>query len=212
MAGDITDPGQHKIDPVREKGGNEGTENLPEPGKFQSEMDKTQGAQKPDAPSPMDIANQHKIPSTPPTLESVQNQAHSVSSSLGDIKNQLQTKNLKLKNHEKTLISKKLKNANQHMSAAAKNLGADSEDLDAKLYKSRNPVEKFLSMVSSGQHQMVAAADTIKNLNSSGESVDPGKLLLVQIKLNKAQQLLTYTSTILGNATGMLKTLMNIQI
>ena len=78
--------------------------------------------------------------------------------------------------------------------------------------RSRNPVARFLSMVSDGQHQMINAAETLKKLNSDGQSVNPAKLLLVQIKLNKAQQELNYTSVILGNVTGMIKTLFNIQI
>lgn len=220
MTNDITDPGEHKVDPIGGKSPNIPTEESSEKS-FQTHMEaKPTNAAKSQAPSPMDIANVQKNPSTPPTLETIQNQAGSVSSSLGDIKSQLHTKGLKLKNHEKTLLSKKLRNANSHINTAKKHLvdpdeegtKQQEENFDQKLYKSRNPIAKFLAMVSDGQHQMVSAAETIKKLNSSGKSVQPGQLLLVQIKLNKAQQELAYTSTILGNATSMIKTLMNIQI
>ncbi|MCH9621318.1 MAG: hypothetical protein S4CHLAM20_07370 [Chlamydiia bacterium] len=209
---DITDV--DKIDPVQ----GESKTSVPDQNAFKEQMQQadTNPAQKGKAPSPMDIANTSKIaPNSPPTLDQVQSQMNSVSGSLGDIKNQLHTKNLKLKSSEKYLIRKKLGNANDHLKHAAKNVGVDNEDdegYDAKLGRSKNPIARFLSMVSDGQHQMVQAAQSINKLNSDGKSINPGQLLLVQIKLQKAQQELNYTTVILGNATSMIKTLMNTQI
>ena len=81
-------------------------------------------------------------------------------------------------------------------------------DLSSK----NSPIAKFLAMVSDGQNQLASAAGEINGLDSSGQSVSAAKLLLVQAKLQKASQELSFTSTILGNATSMIKTLFNVQI
>ena len=209
-------PNPDKLDPLSGRGQSSPSEQRPDENAFKEQM------QKPDAnplqqqakgPSPIDIANQQKIsPSAPPTMEKVHEQMTSVSGSLGDIKSKLHDPKLKLKNSDKYLIRKKLGNANEHIKAAAEKAGVDTGNFDKKLGKSKNPIARFLSMVSDGQHQMVQAADSIKKLNANGKKMQPGDLLLVQIKLNKAQQELNYTSVILGNATSMIKTLFNIQI
>jgi len=204
-----------KIDPINEKGF-ETPSNPPGSDSFKEHMKngEVNPLQKANAPSPMEIANAQKInPSTPPTAEKVQAQMSNVSASLGDIKTKLSTDGLKLKNSEQYLVRKKLTTAHDHIKGAAKKLGVeqDDESFDEKLNKSRNPLARFLSMVSDGQQQMVQAAETIKNLNATG-SLTTGDMLLVQVKLNQAQQELNYTSTLLGNATSMIKTLFNIQI
>ena len=208
---DITSP--NRIDPTRPKE-KETLGTSEDNNAFKQHMNVPSGAAKTNSPSPIDLANTQKVssPSTPPTMESVQQQMNSVSGSLGDIKTHLHTKGLKLKHSEKLLVRKKLSNAQEHITTVSKKLGNNTESLAAKLNRSRNPVAKFLSMVSDGQHQMIKAAETLKKLNADGQSVNPAKLLLVQIKLNKAQQELNYTSVILGNATSMIKTLFNIQI
>ncbi len=208
-----TDP--EKIDPISEKGF-ETPANTPNNDSFKEHMKsgETNPMQRGNAPSPMDIANTQKVnPSTPPTAEKIHAQMNNVSSSLGDIKTKLNTDGLKLKSSEQYLVRKKLNSAHDHIKGAATKLGVeqDDESFDEKLNKSRNPIARFLSMVSDGQSQMVQAAESIKNMNASGD-LTAGDLLLVQVKLNQAQQELNYTSTILGNATSMIKTLFNIQI
>jgi len=161
----------------------------------------------------MEIANQAQTnpPTAPPTLASVQQQMNSVSGSLGDIKNQLHTKGLKLKQSEKYLIRSKLSSANENLRSAAKQTGVDPGP-PVDLLSKKNPISKFLELVTDGQNQMRQASEMVNNLNSSGKSINAGQLLLVQAKLQKAQQELDYTSILLGKATDMLKTLFNVQI
>ncbi|MCH9811409.1 hypothetical protein K0U07_01440 [bacterium] len=211
-----TTPDPDKLDPLSGRGQSSPSDDMPDQNAFKGHMEDKEAnplQQQAKGPSPIDLANQQKMsPSAPPTMDKIHQQMTSVSGSLGDIKNKLQNKNLKLKNSDKYLVRKKLGNANEHIKAAAKKTGADTGDFEKKLNQSKNPIARFLSMVSDGQHQMVQAADSIKKLNANGKKMQPGDLLLVQIKLNKAQQELNYTSVILGNATSMIKTLFNIQI
>ena len=188
--------------------------NTPEAGKFAEHMqpDQAQSANPSNQPTPMEAAqNLNKPPGAPPTMESVQAQMKSASGNLGDIKNHLHTKGLKLKQSDKYLLRNKLSQASQHLRSSAEHLGADSGPaIDYK--KSKNPINRFLAMVSDGQHQLSSAATKLKEMNSTGKSVNAAQLLLVQVKLQKAQQELDYSSILLGKAVEMVKTLLNVQI
>lgn len=163
----------------------------------------TQGA------SPIDIGS--KPPSAPPTLDSVRAQMTTASSSLGDIKNQLHTKGLQLKQSQKYLLRNKLGQANEQIRSAAEHLGVNPGPLpDVKGKK--NPIAKFLELVSDGQDQLNSAATQVRNLDSSGKQLNAGELLLVQVKLQKAQQELDYSSAILGKAVDIISKLFNVQI
>lgn len=208
-------PDIDKLDGVQPIGPNT-TQASPQDGKFASIMNQPSEAPpitpNSNAPSPIDLSAQGKtLARTPPTLSDVQNQIHSVSGTLGDIKNQLHTKGLKLKQSDKYLLRSKLSSATDNIRSAAERTGVNVGppiDLSSK----NSPIAKFLAMVSDGQNQLASAAGEINGLDSSGQSVSAAKLLLVQAKLQKASQELSFTSTILGNATSMIKTLFNVQI
>lgn len=187
----------------------------PEPGKFASFMkEEPQTSQQltPDSKvSPMQLGEQGKIPSKPPTLEEVKSQINTVSSSLGDVQSQLQTKGLKLKQSQKYLLRNKLTSANEQIRQAAKKVGVDTgapPDLSGK----KSPITKFLSLVADGQHQLNSATQEVQRLASSNKGLNPGDFLLIQVKLQKAQQELDYSSVLLGKAVDMVKQLFNVQI
>lgn len=205
-------PDAEKLDPTQSVQPGE-PKNEAEEGKFASYMqDQGRVATPPSQPSPMEVGQPNPTaPSAPPSPESIQNQINSASSSLGDIKNQLNTKNLKLKQSHKHLLRNKLQNANENIRGATEKLGADPGP-NVNLRAKKNPIAKFLTLVSDGQQQLNNAAEMVKKLDTSGQAVNPGQLLLVQVKLQKAQQELDYTSVLLGKAVDVIKTLFNVQI
>jgi hypothetical protein len=201
-----------KLDAITSKGMNSSDE-TPSDSFKQHMQTPTEEANGSKAPTPMDVVNGQKIsPSAPPTMESVRAQMNTASGSLGDIKQHLDNKDLNLKSSDKYLVRKKLTSAHDHLKTAAEKVGVNTGDFDAKLNKSKSPIARFLMMVTDGQNQMAQAAASVKNLSANGQSISPAELLLVQVKLSKAQQELNYTSTILGNATSMIKTLFNTQV
>lgn len=208
-------PNTDRLDPTQSVQPGQGS-NAPEAGKFSEHMksDQNQPANvnQPNQPTPMETAQGlNRPPGAPPTMESLQGQMDTTSGRLGDIKKQLHTKGLKLKQSDKYLLRNKLNQANDHLRSTAKHLGADPGDpLDLK--RTKNPLNKFLAMVSDGQHQLVAANRKLKEMNSDGKSVNAAQMLLIQVKLQKAQQELDYTSVILGKAVEMIRTLLNVQI
>ncbi len=52
----------------------------------------------------------------------------------------------------------------------------------------------------------------LAQISAKGEQMSPSDMLMVQIKLNKAQQELEYSSLLLGKAIDDLKMMMNIQL
>ncbi len=206
--------GTDKIDPTRAAEPTRGGV-MPESGKFSEYMKSPNQAMTTNPPNqitPMQAAqNQAMTPNKLPTPQTLQAQMNTTSSSLGDIKNQLHTKGLKLKQSDKYLLRNKLGQADQHLRTANQHLGGDP-GVPVNLKSTKNPLNKFLAMVADGQHQLNSAATQLRNLNSSGQEINAGEMLLVQVKLQKAQQELDYTSVLLGKAVELVKTLLNVQI
>ena len=209
-----------KLDPTKPV--TPGSESHPE-SDFASRMQQQEPAAQPKpneappskAPSPIELAQrEHLIPGgKPPSLQQIQSQINANSSMLGDIKNKLHNNKSKLplKQSQRHLLRSKLASANEHLRSAHAHLGGDPGE-PLQLRSVKNPINKFLMMVADGQNQMNSAGTLLKKLNSEGESVNPAQLLLVQMKLHKAQQELDYTSILLAKAIDTIKTLFNIQI
>ncbi|MDJ0651638.1 MAG: hypothetical protein QNJ27_01305 [Simkaniaceae bacterium] len=162
--------------------------------------------------SPFDLAAQGKTAiSTGPTHKSVLGQMNSTASVLGDLQTQLNNKNLNLRQSQKYLLRNKLTSANQNIRTAAQKTGADVGS-PVEPFNRKNPVNKFLGLLSDSQNQLSNAQAKIKELNANGTSMNPGNLLLIQVKLAKAQQELEYSSILLSTAVSDIKTLFNIQL
>lgn len=160
--------------------------------------------------SPFDLAH-GKVPPPGPTLASLQDQAKTAASTLGDLNSQLNTPKLKLKQSTKYLLKNKLSSAKGHIQSAANKVGApiiQDEEKDEK----GGPLQKFVNLVTSGQRQLNSTQKMLADISAKGEQMSPADMLMVQIKLNKAQQELEYSSLLLGKAIDDLKLMMNIQL
>jgi hypothetical protein len=182
---------------------------------FESFMKEGQGPQqgaKTEGPSPFDLAAQGKgAVTTGPSHESILGQMNSTSSVLGDLQTQMSNKNLNLRQSQKYLLRNKLTSANQNIRTAAQKTGIDTGDAPSQ-FNRKNPVAKFLGLLSDSQNHLQNAQSKINEMNVSGQSLNPGDLLLVQVKLAKAQQELEYSSVLLSTAVSDIKTLFNIQL
>ncbi|NGX51458.1 MAG: hypothetical protein K1060chlam2_01324 [Chlamydiae bacterium] len=192
-----------------------GEEQMPKPGQSFESFMKEGGPKGPSeeagGPSPFDLAGGGKVAAAGPTNESIMSQMNSTSSVLGDLQNQLNNKNLNLRQSQKYLLRSKLTHANAQIRAAANKAGIDTGPPPAQLSR-QSPINKFLALLTDGQSQLSAAKEKIQNLNMSGQAMNPGDLLLIQVKLAKAQQELEYSSVLLSTAVSDIKTLFNIQL
>jgi hypothetical protein len=146
-----------------------------------------------------------------PTLDTLVSQVNNAQSTLGDINSQLNTPNLKLKASTKYLVKSKMADANDNLRTFNAKLGAQAPE-EPDISKFTGPLGRFFAYLTDGQNQMEAAKQQLQNLKSQGSNISPGDFLLVQVKLNKAQQLLEFTSVLLSNAVSDIKQLMQVQL
>jgi hypothetical protein len=148
---------------------------------------------------------------TTPSLATLMAQVNNVHSTLGDINNQLNTPKLKLRASTKYLVKSKLSEANENLRTFNAKLGAQVPS-EANATQFSGPLGKFFAYLQEGQAQMEQAQVQLQNLKSKGTQLSPGDFLMIQIKMNKAQQLLEFTSVLLSNAVSDIKQLMQVQL
>ncbi len=160
--------------------------------------------------SPFDLAH-GQVPPAGPTITTLIAQTNTAQGSLGDLSNQLNTPNLKVKPSTKYILKNKLTSANAHIHSASAKVGAKEVEAQ-KVPDGAGPIQKYLALVTDGQNQLQAAQDQLSGLAAKGENLSPADMLLVQIKLNKAQQEIEYSSILLSKAVDDMKMLMNVQL
>ena len=210
LPGDISKP--EKIDPTKPLSSGEEKESPTK--SFKDVMGKTESptsTQESGKVSPMGLTESTPKVTGTPTTQSVIGQIDSASGVLGDISNQLNTKGLKLKPSHKYLLRNKLTEANTHIRTAAKKVGVNVGKSPSTISR-QNPLTKFLAYVADSQEQLKETRNQITKISEQRGEVNPGQLLLVQVKLNAASQSLEYSSVLLSSATNDIKTLFNIQI
>ncbi|NGX59410.1 MAG: hypothetical protein KR126chlam3_00561 [Chlamydiae bacterium] len=169
----------------------------------------TEGGKSPQI-SPFDLS-QGQVPAAGPTFNTIQEQAKAAHATLGDIATQLKTPKLKLKQSTKYLLKNKLSSAKGHIKSASDKLGAPAAQ-EQEIPKGSGALQKFLGLITDGQNQLDATQQQIADIAAKGQDMRPADMLLVQIKLSKAQQELQYSSMLLGKAIDDLKQLMGIQL
>jgi hypothetical protein len=162
--------------------------------------------------SPFDLA-QGKPVATPgaPTLDTLKTQVINAQSTLGDLSTNMNTPGLKLKPSQKYLLKNKLSDANTKFRVANNKMGAQVPD-EPPASDFKGPLGKFLAMLTDGQQQMQAAQQQLQSMKDKGTSLQPADFLMIQVKMNQAQQELEYSSVLLSNAVGSLKQLMQVQL
>jgi hypothetical protein len=170
-----------------------------------------QGLSKSQMITPFDLANQGpKAGMAAPNLGTLMSQVQLAQSSMSDLQSQLSYPNLKLKASQKYIAKNKLTDANQNLRAANAKLGAPQ--VDEQSSGGAGPLARFLNLVSDGMNQLESAKQQLSNLKSQGHNLTPGDFLMIQIKMNKAQQEIDFTSVLLSKAVEATKTLMNVQL
>lgn len=182
-------------------------------GDFDSYMQSGTGktaASTPTGPTPMDIETGASLQTGAPTHATILAQSKTTQDALGDVKNKLNTPNLKFKRSQSHLLKNKLQDAHTHMRAASNKLGLEPPPL--QMPTNPTPLDRFLAYVNDGQDQMVAVQEKLKEISNSGKPMNPSDLLLVQVKMNQAQQEIEYSSTLLSKVIDSIKTIINIQL
>lgn len=201
--------GPSEIQPTKRIEGNEGLQK-PASQPFSSYM---QGSNAPASTtpqiSPFDVLQEGKIKSGDISTGSVINQMNSTSNALGTMQDQLQTKNLQLRTQENNLLRSKLTKANEEIRSAAKVAGVpEGKEVPMK----RNPIERFLALLSDGQNKLNEAQSNLSKLGSDGKDIDFTDLMRIQIQLSKAQREVEFASIMLSKFLSSVQMLFNVQI
>lgn len=190
--------------------GSEGTQVTGTP--FSSYMEPGKAA--PSSPastiSPMELSRSSVPIQGMPTAESVGAQMKTAASSLGDLKQSLSTPDLKLKPSQKYLLRNKLTEANEQIRGVAAKAGVDVGPPVNTLSRN-NPLAKFVSLITDGERQLGEAQVQLAERAKKG-TIDPTELLIMQVKVNKAQQEIDYSTILLSKAVEDIKMLFNVQI
>lgn len=215
LPGDIEDPG--RVFPTEPVGTGE-KESLKMPTSTQPFSNFMQGAANPMAAagkspmiSPFALMQGQTQVSAAPTMATLMAQMNNVQSTLGDINTHLNTPKLRLRASTKYLLKNKMSEANDNLRTFNAKIGAQvPAEPDPSTFS--GPLGRFFAYLNDGQSQMEQAKMQLQNLKDKGTNISPGDFLLIQVKLNKAQQLLEFSSVLLSNAVSDIKQLMQVQL
>jgi flagellar hook-basal body complex protein FliE len=170
-------------------------------------------ANKVTAVSPFDLAGIGAKPIAAPNMDTLMHQANIAQNTLSTVHGQLSYPNLKLKASQKYLVKNKLMDANNHLRAANAKMGISPEATPvAATTKESGPIAQYLGYVTDGLNQLEAGKKELGRISAQGAKLSPAEFMLIQLKLNKAQQELDFTSAVLGKSIEGFKTIMNVQI
>lgn len=218
ISGDITDPS--RVLPAKSiEGQEQGKGGLPTSSQsFSSFM------QKPASGMPGPSSSSHVSPlammqgtstatmTAAPDTNALIQQVSKLQATSSQVQDALSTPNLRLKASTKSLLKTKFNEANDHLQAINTKLGVPSQANQDHLLSSGGPLGKFLGYLTAGQQMMGAAKNQLEQIKKEGTHMSPGDFLLVQVKMNKAQQLLEFSSVLLSNAVSDIKQFMQVQL
>jgi len=205
-------PGSKPIEPAR--GFEEKQQIPPDKSAFKSEMEQAPGKDEttgPQAVTPMELAKTGVPTGESPTIESLLGQVNTAEGTVRTIQKNLNTPNLKFKHSHQRLLENKLTEAKDNLTAASEKLGVPKVPEQA-IPAGATPITRFLNFVTTGQNQLIEAKRKLEEVASGKGQLQPGQMLLVQVKIAQAQQALEYSSVLLGKVVDSIKQIMGMQI
>jgi hypothetical protein len=162
--------------------------------------------------SPFELVNSGpKVGMATPNIDTLAASVKLAQNTFADLQTQLNSPDLKLKASQKYLVQNKLEDVNSSLRAANAKLGAPEVE-PVNNSSSTGPLSKFLNYVSDGMNQLTSAQQQIGSLKDKGSALSAADFLMIQLKMNKAQQELDFTSILLSKAVEGVKMLMNVQL
>lgn len=165
-------------------------------------------AQSASAPSPMNILPQNN-PVSGPSFETMQQSLNASKVNLDDMSNQIQTPGLKIKTQDRDALLNNLGQANDNLRAANTKLGVNPGPEPKPL---EGPLGAFVSLINGGAQQIAQAKQQLVNISQTPDTLNPAEMLMVQVKMNQAQQQIEFSSVLLSKVVDDFKQLMNVQI
>lgn len=160
------------------------------------------------APSPMNI-----LPGTNPvggpSVDTMQSQLVNSQNSMNDMNSQASYPGLKVTPQDREMLVKNMSQATTNLRAANTKLGLNPGPAPQA---QDGPLGKFLSLLNDGTAQISQAKQKLASIASTPGALNPAQMLMVQVKINQAQQQIEFSSILLSKVVDDFKQLMNIQI
>lgn len=167
----------------------------------------TKAPQTTQAPTPMSILPGVN-PVSGPSYDTMQSQLKLASNNIQDMQAQMQTPGLKLRPQDNYALVNHMTQASDSLRSANNKIGVDPGPMPSS---GDGPFSKFMSLITDGSKQIASAQNKLNDIASS-PNINPGEMLMVQVKINQAQQQIEFSSVLLSKAVDDFKQLMNIQI
>ena len=197
-----------RITPAKSLEADQAVRSPPTGTSFESHLQK--GAA-PGTPAPFETSHLMAAQNTSaPTMNTLVDQAKVAQDGLGTVGQQLNTPNLKLKRSQSHLLKNKLGNAQTYAQEVAAKLNVEVPP--GRAQTGSGSIEKFLSYVGDGQNQFIAIQKKLEEMSASNDPINAADMLMIQSKMNVAQQEIEYSSTLLSKVTSSMTTIMNIQL
>lgn len=161
-------------------------------------------------PSPAQVAQGPAAPTAGPSMDSLVSQVSTMQDSMGNLQNQLKTKNLQLSRPQQHLLRNKLSDTSTYLRAANGKLGIETPPMPSP--QGGGAIERFINFISDGENQLNAAKQKIMEMKKNGDKMNPADMLLIQVKMNQAQQEIEYSSTLLSKVITSLTQILNTQL
>jgi len=148
--------------------------------------------------------------------EEVMAQTQEVIAQIHDIKGKLGTPDLQLSSAVQTVMQNKLSHIDDKLRVAVEQVGGEYRSFDEVREEEkgglRTPIERFMGVLEIGEEQLQNVFHQVDVLGAGTKSMEPGALLLLQIKVAFVQQELEFFTAVLNKALESTKTLMNVQV
>jgi hypothetical protein len=165
---------------------------------------------------------QTTAPTTPgtttPSMQTLSAQVATSQDRLVNVQNQLnkvkraqeQNPDVGLTRSQTHLIRNKLTDATDHLRAANAKMGAPVPD--APTPPGSGPIGRFLGYILDGENQLKSAREQLSTMAKNGDQLNPADMMLVQIRLNQAEQEISYASLLLSKVVSNLSQLLSTQL
>jgi flagellar hook-basal body complex protein FliE len=207
-------------------------QSIGQPSGFEAMMNQQNNAQSmqgpasaggPSGPSPMDLARPAGTPTAAPSFQSLLQQTQGLQDGLTKLQSpKVGLNHPQLKQPRNPGVSKGDQGMRPQQSGLLrghlKNATNSINDAAAKLQLSGAPANgsgtlaHFLAWVGQGQDTMMSVQGKLQEMSKNPDSLNPADMLLVQTKMNQAQNEIQFSTTLLGKVVESFKTILQTQL
>lgn len=144
--------------------------------------------------------------------EDLKNQSKQLIAQIDTVKTQLNQSSPDIKSSYQTLLRNRLTHIDDNLKIALSKAGVEYTPPTPAVTGTKNPIEKFLGMLTNSQRQLEHLDQTIETLGARGNQLTPANMLAIQIKVGYMQQQIELFSNLLNQALQSTKTIMNVQV